>query len=91
MDTAWVEILIILLLILANGFFSSSEIALISARRSRIKQLSKKGHKKARLVSKLQDKPDVFLATIQVGITLMGTLASVVGGAKVVDHLQVWI
>jgi putative hemolysin len=91
MDTAWVEILIILLLILANGFFSSSEIALISARRSRIKQLSKKGHKKARLVSKLQDKPDVFLATIQVGITLMGTLASVVGGAKVVDHLKIWI
>jgi putative hemolysin len=91
MDTAWVEILIILLLILANGFFSSSEIALISARRSRIKQLSQKGHKKARLVNKLQEKPDVFLATVQVGITLMGTLASVVGGAKVVDHLKIWI
>jgi putative hemolysin len=91
MNNVWIEILIILLLILANGFFSSSEIALISARKSRIKQLSHKGHKKARLVSKLQDKPDIFLATIQVGITLVGTLASVVGGAKVVDHLKVWI
>ncbi|NIO09885.1 MAG: DUF21 domain-containing protein, partial [Deltaproteobacteria bacterium] len=53
----------------------------ISARKSRIKHLSEKGHKKARLVNKLQSKPDVFLATIQVGITLVGTLASVVGGA----------
>jgi putative hemolysin len=91
MGSAWIQILIILLLIIANGFFSSSEIALISARRSRIKQLSEKGHKKAQLVNKLQNKPDVFLATIQVGITLVGTLASVVGGAKVVDHLKLWL
>ena len=91
MGTAWIEIIIILFLILANGFFSSSEIALISARKSRIKQLSEKGHKKAQLVNKLQNKPDVFLATIQVGITLVGTLASVVGGAKLVDHLKLWI
>jgi putative hemolysin len=91
MESSWIEILIILLLILANGFFASSEIALISARRSRIKQLSEKGHKKAQLVGRLQSKPEVFLATIQVGITLVGTLASVVGGAKVVDHLRLWI
>jgi putative hemolysin len=91
MGSAWIQILIILLLIIANGFFSSSEIALISARRSRIKQLSEKGHKKARLVNKLQSKPDIFLATIQVGITLVGTLASVVGGAKVVDHIKLWL
>ncbi|MCK4403720.1 MAG: HlyC/CorC family transporter [candidate division Zixibacteria bacterium] len=91
MGSAWIQILIILLLILANGFFASSEIALISARRSRIKQLSEKGHKKAQLVNKLQNKPDVFLATVQVGITLVGTLASVMGGAKLVDHLKPWI
>ena len=91
MGTIVIEILVIFALILANGFFSSSEIALISARKSRIKHLSEKGHRKARLVSKLQSKPDVFLATIQVGITLVGTLASVVGGAKIVDHLKLWI
>jgi putative hemolysin len=91
MGSAWIQILVILLLIIANGFFSSSEIALISARRSRIKQLSEEGHKKAQLVNKLQNKPDVFLATVQVGITLVGTLASVVGGAKVVDHLKLWL
>ncbi len=91
MGSSWIEILIILLLILANGFFASSEIALISVRRSRIKQLSDKGNKKAQLVSRLQNKPDVFLATIQVGITLVGTFASVVGGAKVVHDLKPWI
>lgn len=91
MGIVWIQILIILLLILVNGFFAASEIALISARRSRIKQLSEKGHKKAQLVNKLQNKPDIFLATVQVGITLVGTLASVVGGAKVVDHLKPWI
>lgn len=88
MGSSWIQILIILLLILANGFFASSEFALISARRSLIKQLSEKGHKKAQLVDKLQTKPDMFLATIQVGITLVGTLASVVGGAKLVDVLN---
>lgn len=88
MGSTWIEILLILLLILANGFFASSEFALISARKSLIKQLSEKGHKKAQLVNKLQNKPDMFLATTQVGITLVGTLASVVGGAKIVDFLN---
>lgn len=87
MGNVWIEIIIILLLILANGFFASSEFALISVRRSLIRQLSEKGHKKAQLVSKLQNDPHVFLATIQMGITLVGTLASVVGGAKIVDLL----
>lgn len=91
MGNSWIEILVILALIVANGFFAASEIALISARRSRIKHLSEKGHKKAKLVNKLQSKPDVFLATIQVGITLVGTLASVVGGAKVVGDLKLLI
>jgi putative hemolysin len=88
MGNTWIEILIIFLLILANGFFASSEIALISSRKSRIRQLAQKGHKKAQLVDKLKSKPDLFLATIQVGITLVGTLASVVGGARIVDLLQ---
>jgi len=88
MGNAWIEIVIIIVLILANGFFASSEIALISSRKSRIRHLAEKGHKKAKLVDKLKSKPDLFLATIQVGITLVGTLASVVGGARIVDILQ---
>jgi putative hemolysin len=88
MSHAWIEILIIILLILANGFFASSEIALISSRKSRIRHLAEKGHKKAQLVDKLQSEPHLFLATVQVGITLVGTLASVVGGARIVGFLQ---
>jgi putative hemolysin len=88
MGNAWIEIVIIIVLILANGFFASSEIALISSRKSRIKHLAEKGHKKAQLVDRIKGKPDLFLATIQVGITLVGTLASVVGGARIVDILQ---
>jgi putative hemolysin len=88
MGNAWIEIAIIIVLILANGFFASSEIALISSRKSRIRHLAEKGHKKAQLVDKLKSKPDLFLATIQVGITLVGTLASVVGGARIVGLLQ---
>lgn len=87
MGSTWIEIIIILLLILANGFFSSSEISLISVRKSLVRHLAEKGHKKAQLVNRLQNKPDVFLATTQVGVTLVGTLASVVGGAKIVDIL----
>ncbi len=87
MGSTWIEIIIILLLILANGFFSSSEISLISVRKSLVLHLAEKGHKKAQLVNRLQNKPDVFLATTQVGVTLVGTLASVVGGAKIVDIL----
>ena len=88
MEKYHLEIIFILILILANGFFASSEIALISARKTRIKQLAEKGNKKARLVEELQSHPDKFLATIQIGITLMATLASVVGGAKIVDVLK---
>jgi putative hemolysin len=87
MVSTWIEILIILLLILANGFFASSEIAFITVRKSFIRHLAEKGHKKAQMVNKLQNKPDVFIATTQVGITLVGTLASVVGGAKIVQLL----
>jgi putative hemolysin len=84
MESYWLEILLIILLILANAFFASSEFALISARKSKISQKAKKGDKKALLVKKLQSEPDRFLATVQIGVTLVGTLAAVVGGARIV-------
>jgi len=87
MDFHWLELIVILLLILANGFFAASEYALISARKSKIGHLVKKGYKRAESVQNLQSNPDGFIAAIQVGITLVGTLASVVGGATLVEHL----
>jgi putative hemolysin len=88
MLSRWVEIILILVLILANGFFVAAEIALISLRRSKVRQLIKQGDKNAKLIKKLQDEPYRFLATIQIGITLIGTLTSVVGGAKLVNLIE---
>lgn len=87
MDLYWLELVVIFLLILANGFFAASEYALISARKSKIAHLVQKGSRNAKLVQQLQENPDEFVAAIQVGITLVGTLASVVGGATLVEHL----
>lgn len=84
----WFEAGIILLLILANGFFSGSEMAIISVRRSRIDQLVENGHKSAAVVARLKDDSDRFLATVQVGITLVGSLASALGGASAVEFLR---
>lgn len=80
MSEAWLLVAAIVLLLLGNGFFSGSEIAIISARRSRIEALIAEGSKAAARVKKLQDDPDTFLATVQIGVTLMGTLAGMCGG-----------
>ena len=69
MQEVSLEIIIIFLLILANGFFALSEIALVAARKSKIRQLAKKGNKKAQIAQKLQEDPNRFLATVQIGIT----------------------
>lgn len=83
-----IEVVIILLLIFANGFFSGSEIAIISARRSKLEELSKKGMHSADVVNKLKDDPDRFLATVQVGITVIGSLASAIGGVAAIEVLK---
>jgi putative hemolysin len=74
------EIALILLLILINGYFAASEVALIALRRSRAQELADGGDGRAVTIQRVKDDPDRFLATVQVGITLVGTLASAVGG-----------
>src|SRR6185503_11194484 len=66
--------------LLGNGFFSGSEIALLSAKRGQIETLIGAGNRRAARVKRLQDDPDTLLATVQIGVTLMGTLAGVLGG-----------
>ena len=78
------EIIVIFLRILANGFFSGSELAIISARKSTIARLVAEGNSRAMVVEKLQKYPHRFLATVQIGVTVVGSLASVVGGATAV-------
>ncbi|MEW5993406.1 MAG: hemolysin family protein [Candidatus Zixiibacteriota bacterium] len=82
------ELLAIVLLIAANGFFALSEFSIIASRHSRLKQKIAQGKFGAEKAEKLHLNPDRFLATIQVGITAVGTLAGVVGGATIVDKLE---
>jgi putative hemolysin len=82
------ELLIVLLLILANGFFAAAEIALIAARRGRLSQWAEEGDRAAKAALELAKSPQTFLPTIQIGITVIGTFAAAFGGAKAVGDLQ---
>lgn len=77
------EIFIILLLILLNGVFAMSEIAIISARKSSLQTDANKGSKAARTALKLAQDPDRFLSAVQVGITLIGILTGIFSGNKI--------
>lgn len=84
----WFEVVLILFLILANGFFAAAEIAVIATRKTRIDSLVEKGIRSASVVARLKDDPDRFLATVQIGVTLVGTLASAIGGAAAIQFLK---
>lgn len=81
------DIIVILLLILLNGVFSMSEIALISARKSRLSSDARKGSRGAAVALKLAEDPDRFLSTIQIGITLIGILTGLYSGAALADDV----
>lgn len=77
------EILIIFALILLNGFFALSEIALVSAKRARLEQKRIEGSKGAKIALKLLDDSDNFLSAVQVGITLVGIVTGMYGGVQI--------
>lgn len=85
------EILIIILLILFNGFLSMSEIALVSARKTRLEIESKRGNSNAKAAFKLAKEPNRFLSTIQIGITLVGILTGLYSGETLASSLAVYI
>lgn len=74
------EIVIILLLILLNGIFSLAEIALISARKSKLATDAKRGSRSAKRALEMANEPDRFLSTVQIGITLIGILTGLYSG-----------
>jgi putative hemolysin len=78
---------ILFALILANGLFAMSEIAVVSARKARLKELADRGNKKAAAALELAHAPEAFLSTVQVGITLVGVFAGAFGGATVAESL----
>lgn len=85
------DIIILLVLILINGFFVMSEIALISARKTRIESLSNKGDLKAKTALKLIENPEEFLSTSQIGITLISILTGVYSGEKFSKQLSPYV
>lgn len=81
------DIVIIFILILLNGVFSMSEVALISARKSRLAAEAKTGNRSAATALELQNEPDRFLSTVQIGITLIGILTGMYSGATIATEL----
>lgn len=85
------ELLIIVALAVANGIFAGTELAMMTARRNRLEARAEMGHRGAAAALHLQDDPDRFLASVQVGITLIGTLSGVFAGATLTTQVQAWI
>jgi putative hemolysin len=85
------EVLVVLLLLVANGVFAMSEIAVVSARKSRLQQRAEDGDHAARRALDLAENPERFLATVQVGITLVATLAGAFGGAAIAEPLAEYL
>jgi len=81
------EIGAIFLLLVANGVFAMSEIAVVTARQSRLEGRAERGEAKAAKVLRLKEEPTDFLSTVQIGITLIGILAGAFGGARLSAHL----
>jgi putative hemolysin len=84
----WLELCGILLLILINGLFAGSELALISSRRARLAVLERKGVAGAGVARRLKERPQIFLPTVQVGITLVSVVTGMFSGERVTVALQ---
>lgn len=82
------EILIILFLILLNGIFSMSEIALVSSRKFKLEAAARKGNSNARKALELSNNPNTFLSTVQIGITLIGILTGIFSGDTITVSLR---
>lgn len=85
------DVILLLLLILLNGFLAMSEIAVVSSRNARLQKLADDDSPGARSALALSNEPSNFLSTIQVGITTVGILSGAIGEAALADPLAAWI
>ena len=85
------EILILCGLVLLNGLFAMSEIALVTAKKARLIKLAAEGDQGASVALKLGEDPTTFLSTIQIGITSIGILNGIVGEAVLAEPLSQWL
>ncbi|MDQ3692404.1 MAG: hemolysin family protein [Chloroflexota bacterium] len=87
----WFEVLLILVLVLGNGILAMSETAIVSARQARLQQRAERGEGGARIALNLTRNPNIFLATVQIGISLIGVLSGAFGGATAARSLAALI
>jgi len=85
----WLEVAVVFGLILVNGYFAASELALVSARKARLRALADKGDRGARVALKLLEDPTRLLSSVQIGITLVGIFTGVYSGATFAEALAV--
>lgn len=91
MDNIVLELLVICLMVVLNGFFACSEFAIVSVRKSRVARLVAEGDERARIIEMLQQDPHRLLALVQIGVTVTGATASTIGGIIAVDYLRPWL
>lgn len=91
MRTVLLELLVLLVLIIANGLLAMSEAAILAARRARLHQRAEEGDPGAKAALALAGDPNLFLSTVQIGITLVGILAGAFGGATLAEQLAAWM
>jgi putative hemolysin len=91
MSIFFLQVAAIVLLILLNGFFAMTEMAVVSARTTRLKTSIERGNRGARAALRLHQHPDRFFSTVQVGITLVGILTGAVSGATIAEALEAWL
>jgi putative hemolysin len=82
------ELLIVVGLLMANGLFAGAEIAVLSVRKTRLREFIRRKDKRALAVKTLRDHPERFLATVQIMMTTVGTAAAAFGGARMEQHLE---
>ncbi len=89
LDRPFLEIIFVIILIVLNGIFSAGEIAIVSSRKSKVKEIVKeKKEKRAETLLAMKENPEKFLSAVQIGITLCGTLASAIGGIFSVKYIK---
>lgn len=91
LDSLWIPIILVLILILINGLFSMTEIAIVTSKKSRLEKLEEEGNKKAQVALKLANNPNQLLSTIQIGITLIGVVTGAFGGATIASQVTPYI
>lgn len=91
MPDASTEFIVICCLLLINGLFAMAEIAIVTARKTRLQAMANQGNARAKAVLNIAEHPTRFLSTVQIGITLIGIMAGAFGGARLADNASAWI